>query len=45
VRESIADPNAEIAAGFQPNVMPNYGEQLESKQIADLVAFLVQNKS
>jgi cytochrome c oxidase subunit 2 len=41
VRESIVDPNAEIASGFQPNVMPqNYGEQLDSQQIADLVAFL-----
>lgn len=43
IRESIANPNAKIAAGFQPGVMPNYGEQLESKQIADLVAFLQQN--
>jgi mono/diheme cytochrome c family protein len=43
VRESIVDPNAEIAEGFQPNVMPQtYGQQLTSKQIADLVAFLLQ---
>jgi mono/diheme cytochrome c family protein len=41
VRESIVDPDAEIASGFQPGVMPkNYGQQLDSKQIADLVAFL-----
>jgi mono/diheme cytochrome c family protein len=45
IRESIANPNAEIAPGFQPNVMPNYGEQLDSKQIADLVAFLQQNQA
>ena len=45
IRESIANPNAEIAEGFQPGVMPNYGEQLESKQIADLVAFLQQNQA
>jgi mono/diheme cytochrome c family protein len=45
IRESIANPNAEIAQGFQPGVMPNYGEQLESKQIADLVAFLQQNQA
>jgi cytochrome c oxidase subunit 2 len=45
VRESIANPNAEIAPGFQPGIMPNYGEQLESKQIADLVAFLQQNQA
>jgi cytochrome c oxidase subunit 2 len=45
IRESIVNPNAEIAAGFQPNVMPNYGEQLETKQVADLVAFLQQNQA
>jgi cytochrome c oxidase subunit II len=43
VRESIVDPNAEIAKGYQSNVMPQtYGQQLDSKQIADLVAFLLQ---
>ncbi|HET7856652.1 MAG TPA: cytochrome c [Gaiellaceae bacterium] len=43
IRESIVDPNAEIAKGYQPNVMPQtYGQQLTSKQIADLVAFLQQ---
>jgi mono/diheme cytochrome c family protein len=44
VRESIVDPNAEIAKGFSPGIMPQtYGEQLTSKQIADLVAFLLQS--
>jgi mono/diheme cytochrome c family protein len=46
IRESIVNPNAEIAQGFQPNVMPQtYGQQLTSKQIADLVAFLQGQKS
>jgi mono/diheme cytochrome c family protein len=46
IRESIVNPNAEIAQGFQPNVMPQtYGQQLSSKQIADLVAFLQSQKS
>jgi mono/diheme cytochrome c family protein len=41
IQESIVDPNAEIAQGYQPNVMPQtYGQQLTSKQVADLVAFL-----
>ena len=41
IHESIVDPNAEIASGFSANVMPpNYGTQLDSKQLADLVAFL-----
>jgi mono/diheme cytochrome c family protein len=43
VEQSIKDPNAEIAKGFQPGVMPqDYGSQLTSQQIADLVAFLTQ---
>jgi mono/diheme cytochrome c family protein len=41
IQESIVDPNAEIAQGYQPNVMPQtYGQQLTSKQVADLVALL-----
>ena len=41
IREGIVDPNAEVAQGFQPGVMPgNYGEQLSPKQLSDLVAFL-----
>ena len=41
IQQSIVDPNAEIASGFQPNIMPQtYGSSLSSKEIADLVAFL-----
>ena len=41
IHESIVDPNAEVASGFQPNVMPQtYGSQLSDQQLADLVAFL-----
>jgi cytochrome c oxidase subunit 2 len=43
IRESIVDPNASIAPGFQPGIMPNYGQQLDSKQVANLVAFLQQS--
>jgi mono/diheme cytochrome c family protein len=43
IHESIVDPKAEIAPGFQPGLMPQTdGEQLDEKQLADLVAFLVQ---
>ena len=43
IRQSIVDPNAEIAPGYQPDIMPpGYGSQLPPKQIADLVAFLQQ---
>jgi mono/diheme cytochrome c family protein len=43
IHESIVDPNAVVATGYQPGIMPQtYGEQLDEKQLADLVAFLVQ---
>jgi len=41
IRESIVDPNAEIAEGFQPNVMPDdFGERLTDPQIDGLVEYL-----
>jgi mono/diheme cytochrome c family protein len=41
VRQSIVDPNAEIAQGFSPGVMPQtYEDQLSPTQLDDLVAFL-----
>ena len=41
IEESIKDPNAEVAQGFAPSIMPqDYASQLSSKEIADLVAFL-----
>ena len=41
VRRSIVDPNADIAEGFSPGVMPQtYEDQLSPKQLDDLVAFL-----
>ena len=41
IKESITDPNKDIASGFQPNIMPqSYGSQLTSQQLNDLVAYL-----
>ena len=41
IQQSIVDPNAEIAKGYSPNVMPQtYGSTLSDKELADLVAFL-----
>ena len=41
IQQSIVDPNAVVAQGFQPNIMPQtYGSSLSPKEIADLVAFL-----
>jgi mono/diheme cytochrome c family protein len=43
VRESIVDPNKEIAKGYQPNIMPQtFGQSLSEKEIDDLVAFLTK---
>jgi mono/diheme cytochrome c family protein len=41
IRESIVDPNAQIASGYQPNIMPGtFGDQLSRQQLDDVVAFL-----
>jgi mono/diheme cytochrome c family protein len=42
VEQSIVDPNAEIAQGFDAGVMPqNYGETLDEQQIRDVVEYLL----
>ena len=41
--ESIANPSAYVEKGFAPS-MPNFGETLSDKQLADLTAYLVQNQ-
>ncbi|HEX2506097.1 MAG TPA: cytochrome c [Gaiellaceae bacterium] len=43
IRTSIVNPDAQIAEGFGPGIMPKtYGEDLDDQQLADLVAFLQQ---
>jgi cytochrome c oxidase subunit 2 len=43
VRESIVSPDAQIAEGFQPGVMPQtYGEQLSDQQLEALVEYLLE---
>ncbi|MEO8290205.1 MAG: cytochrome c oxidase subunit II [Gaiellaceae bacterium] len=43
IQESIVDPNAEIAPGYQPDVMPaNFGEILTEQQLQSLVNYLVK---
>jgi mono/diheme cytochrome c family protein len=43
IHESIVDPDAMVAEGFSPDLMPeNYGQQLSEKELADLVAYLAQ---
>jgi len=41
--ESIANPSAYIEKGYA-NAMPNFGQTLSGKQIADLVSYLTQNQ-
>lgn len=44
VEEMVKDPNAEIAKGYPPNVMPqNYEQILSAKEIEDLVEYLLEN--
>jgi mono/diheme cytochrome c family protein len=46
IDKSIVDPNAEIAKGFPPNVMPtNYEQTLTPKELEDLVQYLLQSTS
>jgi cytochrome c oxidase subunit 2 len=43
IHESIVNPNAEIAPGYQPNVMPgNFGDVLTDQQLQSLVEYLLQ---
>jgi mono/diheme cytochrome c family protein len=44
IRESIVNPDAEVAEGFSEGLMPGtYGDQLSDEDLANLVAFLVQS--
>ncbi|HEX6782959.1 MAG TPA: cytochrome c [Solirubrobacterales bacterium] len=44
VEGMITDPNAEIAKGYPPNVMPqDYEQVLSPKELEDLVKYLLEN--
>ncbi|MGN6216623.1 MAG: c-type cytochrome [Solirubrobacterales bacterium] len=44
IHESIVDPNAKIAKGYPPNVMPqNFEQLLTPKELKDLVKYLSEN--
>jgi cytochrome c oxidase subunit II len=40
IREAITDPDAEVEEGFQPGLMPRYGDSLSDEQIAALATYL-----
>jgi cytochrome c2 len=45
LRESIINPNADVAEGFQPNLMPqNLKDELSSQEINSLIAYLMTLK-
>jgi cytochrome c551/c552 len=46
IHESIVNPDAYIAKGYSKGIMPtNFGSSLSSKQIDDLVAFVMSGTS
>jgi cytochrome c oxidase subunit II len=46
IRQSIVDPNAEIAKGFGKGIMPqDFGQTLSKQQLGDLVTYLKQATS
>jgi cytochrome c oxidase subunit II len=44
VRQSILDPNANIAKGYQPNIMPSTFDSLPKSQLDALVQFVVKGQ-
>jgi cytochrome c oxidase subunit 2 len=44
IRESIVEPDAEITSGFQPGLMPRYGDSLSEEQVDALVQYLMEVK-
>jgi cytochrome c oxidase subunit 2 len=40
LKESIEDPDAKITEGFQPGLMPRYGDSLSEEQVDALVKYL-----
>jgi hypothetical protein len=44
IEESIVDPNAKIAQGYPPNVMPdNFKESIPPEEIKELVEYLAES--
>jgi cytochrome c oxidase subunit II len=42
IRESIVDPNAKVAEGFSPGIMPqDFGERLSDDDIRSLIEYII----
>jgi cytochrome c oxidase subunit 2 len=45
LRQAVLDPDAVVAKGFQPGMMPkNYGDQLKASELEILVDFMASSK-
>ena len=42
IRTALVDPDAEIAEGFSPGLMPRYGDSLSEEQVDALVQYLTE---
>ena len=42
LRQSIVDPNAIVAGGYPPDLMPDYGKRLTDEQVDELVDYLLR---
>jgi len=42
IKQSIQQPNAVIAPGYGPNIMPNFGQSLKPQQVDALVKYLAE---
>jgi cytochrome c oxidase subunit 2 len=42
LEQAIVDPDAEVAEGFQPGLMPRYGDSLSPEQVDALVEYLTE---
>jgi len=42
IEQSILEPNAVVAKGYRPNVMPGFAATITKQQLADLIAFLAR---
>ena len=44
LRDSLIDPNKDLAKGFTPGMMPSYSDMLSEQDLNDLVEYLVSMK-
>jgi cytochrome c oxidase subunit 2 len=45
LRNSIKNPNADVAEGFQPGLMPNLSDQINEEQMEAIIAFIKKQRA